>query len=128
MSPKIANIILWIGRILMAGVFVSAGVQKLSGSPMMVHEFDVIGFGQWFRYLTAAMEVGGGLLLLWPRNSFYGALTLLCVDGGAFLAQLLILHGDVIHTFVIGAILVSLAWYQRPGSAHHEQHRPTVAI
>jgi hypothetical protein len=45
--------------------------------------------------------------------SAFGALILLAVDVGAFFAQLLILHQDVIHTIVIGLLLAGLVYLQR---------------
>jgi hypothetical protein len=32
----------------------------------MVDVFERVGFGQWFRYLIALLELGGAALLLWP--------------------------------------------------------------
>ena len=38
-------------------MFFMAGGNKLAGNPQMVGLFDVIGIGQWFRYVTGALEV-----------------------------------------------------------------------
>ena len=114
MSPQIKTIIMWVGIVLVAALFVMTGGSKLAGSKMMVDEFGTIGLGQWFRYLTGLLEVGGALALLWPKTSFYGAVVLLCVVVGAFITQAFVLHGDVIHTLVIGALVAALAWFQRP--------------
>jgi hypothetical protein len=38
--------------------------MKLSGQDMMVQEFDVIGLGQWLRYLTGILELAGAITLL----------------------------------------------------------------
>jgi len=114
------NITLWVMRILMAALFLFAALSKLSAQPMMVAEFQQIGFGQWFRYFTAASEITGAVALLMPRFSIYGAIGLLAVDIGAFIAQVTVLHMDWIHTIVIGLILSSLVYLQRAslGSAH----------
>jgi uncharacterized membrane protein YphA (DoxX/SURF4 family) len=112
-DPLWKTILLWVLRILIAALFLFAAYAKLSGQPMMVEEFGKVGLGQWFRYFTGAMEVVGALLLLVPRSSPLGAVVLLLVDVGAFVAQLAILHGDVIHTIVIGAVLVALIYLQR---------------
>ena len=107
------NILIWILRVLVAGLFLFAAFGKLSGQPMMVQEFDAIGLGQWFRYFTGAIELVGAVALLAPAVSGLAAVLLLMVDIGAFVAQVAILHVDWIHTIVIGAILVVLVYLQR---------------
>ena len=108
------TITLWVLRILSAGIFISAAFMKLSGQQQMIDEFAIIGLGQGFRYLTGVLELVGGIAVLVPRFSRGGALLLLAVDAGAFVAQVAILHMDWIHTIVIGAILVAVIALQRP--------------
>jgi uncharacterized membrane protein YphA (DoxX/SURF4 family) len=103
----------WVLRVAIALLFLFAATMKLIGQPMMVAEFDTIGLGQWFRYFTGLVEVAGALLVLWPRYTGLGALILLAVDVGAFFAQVLALHGDWIHTVVIGAVLAALIYLTR---------------
>ena len=98
---------------LLAGLFLFASFMKLTGKPDMVAEFDTIGLGQWFRYLTGVLEVVGGIGILVPSVSVFAAIMLLAVDAGAFVAQVAILHMDWIHTIVIGAILATLIYLQR---------------
>jgi putative oxidoreductase len=117
-SPVIApsrakSIGVWVLRGLVALLFLTAAAMKLSGQPMMVAEFDKVGFGQWFRYFTAAMEILGAVIVLIPRYSPLGALVLLAVDFGAFVAQVTVLHVDWIHTVVIGGLLALLIYLQR---------------
>jgi putative oxidoreductase len=111
-SGKI-NVLTWVLRILMAGLFLFAAFGKLSSLPMMVQEFDIIGLGQWFRYLTGGLEVVGAVALLVPIITAFAAVLLLLVDIGALVAQLGVLHVDWIHPIVIGAILVALIYLQR---------------
>jgi putative oxidoreductase len=112
-ASRSMTIVLWILRILMAALFLFASYMKLSGNPMMVDEFNTIGLGQWFRYLTGVLELAGGIAILVPSVSVFAALVLLAVDAGAFVTQIAVLHGDWIHTVVIGAILASLIYLQR---------------
>ena len=100
-------------RIVLALAFCAAAVFKLSGAAPVVTEFDQVGLGQWFRYVTAACELSGTILLLVPTRIGLGALILTCVCVGAFFAQLMLLHGDVVHTIVLAAILGAIAWMQR---------------
>jgi putative oxidoreductase len=107
------TIALWSLRILMAALFLFAAVMKLSGQPMMVEEFNTIGLGQWFRLLTGALEAAGAIAILLPSVSVFGAILLLAVDAGAFVAQIAILHVDWIHVVVIGALLATVIYLQR---------------
>jgi len=104
---------LWGLRILMAALFFGAAFMKLSSQPQMVEEFESVGLGQWFRYLTGALELIGAIGLIVPRSSAFAAVLLLMVDAGAFVAQVTILHMDWIHTIVIGVILGALIYLQR---------------
>lgn len=61
------------------------GASKLSSDAHgeWVRIFDRIGSGQGFRYLTDAMQVAGGILLLIPRTLTLGARMLACTMIGA---------------------------------------------
>ncbi len=111
-ASRSKTIILWSLRILMATLFLFASFMKLTGKPDMVAEFDTIGLGQWFRYLTGLLEVIGGIGILVPPVSVFAAILLLAVDAGAFFAQIAVLHMDWIHTIVIGAILGTVVYLQ----------------
>ena len=103
----------WALKIVFAVAFIGAGAMKLYGPPQMVAEFDAVGLGQWFRYFTAVLEIGGSILLLVPRTTFFGAALLALVCVGAFFAQVLVLHQDWIHAVVMAAVLMAIAWSQR---------------
>ena len=103
----------WILRVLVAALFLFAGFAKLSGQAMMVEEFDVVGLGQGFRYLTGALELIGGVAVLMPAFSPLGAALLLLVDIGAFFAQVFAIHMDFIHTIVIAIVILTLIYLQR---------------
>lgn len=106
----------WVLRVLLGGAFLFFSFMKLSSQPHMVAEFVTVGLGQWFRYFTGALELIGGAALLIPRSSIFGAIVLLGVDLGAFVAQVTILHADWIHCVAIGALLMALIYLQRPTS------------
>src|SRR6266850_636759 len=56
----------WVARIAVAAAFVFIGGTKFNNDPhgMWFKLFEQIGWGQWFRSFTGAMQVAGGLLLL----------------------------------------------------------------
>ena len=107
------KIAIWILRVLMAALFLFAGFAKVTSQLMMVQEFDTVGLGQWFRYLTGLIDLAGGIAVLVPAISGFGAVLLLVVDIGAFVAQIGRIHMDWIYTIVIGVILVALVYLQR---------------
>ena len=106
---------LWALKALVAAVFLLAAGAQLSAQPMMVSEFQALGFGQGFRIFTGVVELVGGLLLLWPGTAFFGALVLLGVCVGAFAVQVK-MHGDLVHVVVLAALVSLAAWAQRPGA------------
>ena len=113
-SPSLLKTItVWVLRVLLALLFLAAAFFKLSSQPMMVTEFQTIGLGQGFRYVTGTLEVIGALTLLVPRVSVFGGLLLLCVDAGAFVTQAFVLHGDIIHTIVIGLLIALVVFLQK---------------
>lgn len=91
-AGKPLTIALWIVQILLAGMFFMAGGHKVAGDPQMVGLFDAIGIGQWFRYVTGVLEIGGGILLLVPRVQAVGAALLTAVMLGAVTTHLFVLH------------------------------------
>ena len=56
----------WAVRVSVAAIFTLTGLEKFlpGAQTYWVHVFDAIGFGQWFRYFTGAVEVAGGVLFL----------------------------------------------------------------
>ncbi len=73
-------------------VFMAAAGTKLAGLSMMVETFEAIGWGQWFRYVTAFVELGSAALLWFPRMQAVGAGLLMTT----------MICGALFHVFVIG--------------------------
>jgi uncharacterized membrane protein YphA (DoxX/SURF4 family) len=105
--------------LLVAVVFAAVGGAKLVGNSGMVQEFAQIGIGQWFRYLTGALEVSGAVGVLIPKVRFRAALLIAVVMAGATVTNLFILHIPVLAglTVALMALLLTLAWQWRPQSA-----------
>lgn len=68
------TVVVWILQIVAAIAFLMAGGSKLVGAPAMIQLFDEIGVGQWFRYVTGAIEVLSAILLLVTSRAAFGAL------------------------------------------------------
>jgi hypothetical protein len=109
-APAARNVGLWALQVLTAAAFLVAGVAKLSGQPMMVENFEKIGVGQWFRYLTGVIEIGSAILLVIPRLTAVGAALLLCTMIGAILADLLVLHASPVPALVLGCFAAVILW------------------
>ncbi len=107
---KALNLTLWGVQILTALAFLAAGGSKLSSAPAMVDMFEKIGFGQWFRYVTGSLEMGGALLLLLPRTAAIGGWLLAAVMIGAIGTHLLIIGGSPIPAVVLLMLAITIGW------------------
>ena len=104
------TVALWVVSVATAGMFLMAGWPKLAGAPQMVQMFDAIGVGQWFRYLTGAVEVGSAVALLVPGAAFYGAAALAATMVGAILTHLLIVGGSPAVAATLLVATSFIAW------------------
>jgi putative oxidoreductase len=109
-----ATTIAWILQILCACMFLFAGGSKLAGQQAMVDTFQTIGLGQWFRYLTGLIEVGGALLLLVPSLAFFGAVALAVTMVGAVITHLFIIGGSPAPALVLLVATGAIAYLRRP--------------
>ena len=67
----------WILSVLLAGVFIAAGVPKiLGGETLWLQAAAMHGFPSWMRVLVGVCEVAGGIALLVPSLAIYGAIGL----------------------------------------------------
>jgi putative oxidoreductase len=107
------NIALWIVQGICAAMFLFAGWSKFAGPPEMVQTFELIGFGQWFRYLTGTLEAMGGLALPRPGTAVFGAILLACVMVGAILTHLFLIPGSALPAFVLLLLCLFIAWGRR---------------
>ena len=112
-TGKALNVVLWVLQLAAAAVFLMAGYSKLSSDPLAVAGFGQIGLGQWFRYLTGALEVAGALALLTPWLSGAGALLLVAVMVGAVATHLLVLGGSPLLAIIMLVVTAIIAWGRR---------------
>ena len=103
----------WTLQIILACIYLAAATAKLAGVPMMVDVFRQIGLGQWFRYVTAAVEITGAIALLFPRFSVAGAVLLATTMAFAVVAHVAILHTNPAPPIVLGLMDVALIWLRR---------------
>jgi hypothetical protein len=72
------SVVDWTMRMLLAALFLFQGTTKFGGRPFWQELFAEIGLGDWFRYLTGAVEILG---------SDHDNLIRLCGDGGGSTTQ-----------------------------------------
>lgn len=99
--PRWKPAALWTLKGLLAAVFLSAGGAKIYGVPMMVENFQQIGLGQWFRYLTGILEIVGAIMVLMPRVAAIGGVLLSCIMVGAIATHLLLMGGSAVPAIVL---------------------------
>lgn len=116
LSTTTQNRAIWGVRMLLALAFGAAGAAKLAGVPMMVATFETIGWGQWFRYVTGAIEVLGAVLMLIPATGLLAGLLLGGTMVGATLSHLLIVPGSPVPAMVLGSLCAVVVYHLRPAS------------
>ena len=95
-------------------LFVAAGLVKLSGMGFMVELFSSLGFGQWLRYVTALVELTGGVLLMAGRMEYLAALALAAIMVGATAASIVVFDRSPIPPALTFVALLVLAWKRHP--------------
>ena len=107
------SVSLWVVRGLLALAFAAAAGAKFYGVPMLVEEFEHIGLGQWFRYLTGTLELLGAVLILVPSLAAFGASLLICVMIGATITHLTVIGGSPVPALVLLALSAIVAYAKR---------------
>jgi putative oxidoreductase len=93
-------------------MFLLAGGSKLAGAPAMVTLFAAIGWGQWFRYVTGAVEISAAVALLIPSTAAFGAILLVPTMVGAAIANLFIGQSPAVP-LVLLLVAAAVAWTRR---------------
>lgn len=111
---KGVSIAVWVVQVLLAAFMIFAAFGKLTQPS--IDMYALIGFGDWFRYLTLVCELAGAIGLLLPRLCSLAAAGLTCVMIGATLTNLFLLPNAAsaaIMTVVLGIIFALISWYRR---------------
>ena len=100
--------------IFVAFLFFATGKFKSDPHAPWVELYEEIGFGQWFRYFTAAVEILGAFLVLIPQTVTAGLALLGITLTGAVLIDLIVLHrlADTFIPFAFVCALIAL-WMRR---------------
>jgi putative oxidoreductase len=106
-------IALWVAQVGLAAMFLMAGGSKLAGVPAMVSLFDQIGVGQWFRYVTGAIELSAGIALLIPSAAVFGAILLIPTMIGAIVVNMFVVPASPVAPLVLLLLAAAVAWVRR---------------
>jgi putative oxidoreductase len=107
---KARTALLWTLTAFTTGMLLFAGSLKLAGVPMMVQMFGVIGFGQWLRYVTGAIEVIGAALLVVPSLALFGAVPLAATMAAAVLTHVFLIGGNFSMALMLLVATTTIAW------------------
>jgi putative oxidoreductase len=105
---------LWMPRIALVLAFVFIGATKFDNNPSgeWFRIFERIGWGQWFRYFTGAMQIAGALLMLTPWTLTLGAAMLASTMIGAMIVDVVVMHavGYALLPLILLGFVVSV-WF-----------------
>ena len=110
--------LLWVPQILLGVIFVAIAMGKLTGSHGIVHEFALIGAGQWLRYFVGITEQAGAIGLFTPWLAGPAAAGLAAEMAGATIINATVLRNttfgpNVWMTLVLCAVFVAIAYGRR---------------
>ena len=74
---------IYAAQILLGLIALAAGYAKITGTGMMVQQFQALGIGPGFLFVAGCAEIVAGLCLLLPRGGILGAVLLTTVMVGA---------------------------------------------
>lgn len=108
-----ADLALWVVQVITSLTFLLAALAKITGVAAVVSVFDAIGFGDWFRYLIAALEIAGAVALLVPVLSGLTALAFVALMVGAAVVHLAVVGAGVGSVVVPLLLALVVAWGRR---------------
>ena len=107
----------WLPSLLLAFVFLMAGVPKLAGADAHIRHFEIWRYPDWFRLVVGAIETTSAVLLLVPRLAFGGALGIAVIMAGATYTHLIRVPeeaGRAPFTLSLLALALLVAYCRRP--------------
>ena len=108
---KILNILSWVFAVLLALLFLLAGVGKLGGG--MTEKFAGWGYPAWFAMFIGVAEAAGAVGLLIPKLTRLAILGLTIVMIGAAYTHVAAGEGLAVLRPIIFTIFLWLVWFFR---------------
>jgi putative oxidoreductase len=100
----------WVLRISAAILFLGVGLSKFESDSQWVGLFAAIGLGDWFRYLTGALQAVGGALFLLPKTVPVAAAVAGSTMLGAVAAHLFVLGTGIGGAVIPAIVLAFVVW------------------
>lgn len=121
-DTKPARITVTVLSILLAVMFLGAGIPKLLSAPDVVAGFAKYGYPSWFHLLIGTTEVVAAVLLLIPSLAWLGAAAIVVVMAGAAYTHAILATGEgasaLFTIFVLGvAAFIAYARWPRTHGA-----------
>ncbi|MCA9478105.1 MAG: DoxX family protein [Nanoarchaeota archaeon] len=110
---KTKNIIIWITRLVAAGILFETLFYKFTAHPDSVMLFTALGVEPWGRIALGVIELITGIAILVPRTSFKGALASIGLMIGAIITHLAVIgvsfnnDGGALFSLAIIVFIVS---------------------
>src|SRR5882672_3755993 len=106
-------ILLWVLRLLAAGILLMTLYFKFTAHPQSVKLFTELGMEPWGRIGTGVLELIASMLILYPRTTGYGAVLGLGLMAGALFFHLtklgIVFDGDAVLFIYALIVFISCA-------------------
>jgi putative oxidoreductase len=118
-ESKPVRITVTVLSILLALMFLAAGIPKLLGTPDVIAGFVKYGYPSWFPLLVGTTEVVAAALLLVPRLAWIGASAIVVIMIGATYTHAILGSGEgasaavTMCLFAIAAFIAYVRWPHR---------------
>ncbi|MFC5745232.1 DoxX family protein [Actinomadura rugatobispora] len=112
---RAVNRAMWTAQILLgAFLLFASALPKFFGEANAIETFELIGWGDWFRYVTGVVEAAGAIGLVVPRLAGAAATALIGLMAGAALTQILVIEPAwAAMPVAMGVIFGLIAWARR---------------
>lgn len=120
MPSKLKTASVWIMSVLLAALFLRAGIPKLTGAEAWLQLFAKWGYPDEFRLVVGILEVASAILLLIPKFATLGACGVIVVMAGATYTHLFRAPdegGRAVFTLAVLLLAVVVGYLRRSSRA-----------
>ena len=115
--PVAGTVALWALQVLLAGVFVTAALPKVTADPIAVAGFDLLGLGVPGMVVVGWLELAGAVALLVPRLCGLAATCQIALMIGATTVTAVLLPEMIALPAVTLVAVCVVAWFRRHDTA-----------